>query len=620
LTRSASGQDYRFGQKLLGDCNLEHQIVASCRQLSHGIISSMNSANDLTGGSRLRSAHWYAGDDRHAYIHRAWMRRGLPGDAFTGRPHIAIANTASDLTPCNAHLTEVAASVKNGVYEAGGIPLELPVVSLGETLLRPTAMLWRNMAAMATEEMLRANPIDGVVLLGGCDKTIPALLMAAASVDIPAVVVPGGPMLTGTFRGVSLGCGTDVWRLSEEVRAGTLSAEEFTRSESAMIRSRGHCNTMGTASTMALVAEALGTVVPGVAGTPAADSRLLEAAHGTGRLVVEMVAADRRPSTFLTHASFANAIVTMAAVGGSTNAVVHLLAIAGRLGIDLTLDDFDRIGSHVPLLVDLQPAGRFLMDDFFRAGGLLAVLREVRDLLDPTAVTVTGRPLVDYLDAAPIWDPEVIRLRREPLLTEGGIAVLRGNLAPDGTIIKPAAASPHLIQHRGRALVFDSIEDFNTRIDDPDLEVDADTVLVLRGCGPKGYPGMPEVSNMPLPKKLLAQGVRDMVRICDGRMSGTAYGTVVLHVAPEAAAGGPLALVQTGDEITLDVPGRTLTLEVADEDLQNRRPNAATLAGFANPVRGWERLYIDHVQQADSGADLDFLIGATGDHVSRDSH
>jgi dihydroxy-acid dehydratase len=580
----------------------------------------MTSPNDLTAASRLRSAHWYAGDDRHAYIHRAWMRRGLPGDTFTGRPHIAIANTASDFTPCNAHLTEVAASVKNGVYEAGGIPLELPVVSLGETLLRPTAMLWRNMAAMATEEMLRANPIDGVVLLGGCDKTIPALLMAAASVDLPAVVVPGGPMLTGTFRGVSLGCGTDVWRLSEEVRAGTLSAEQFTRSESAMIRSRGHCNTMGTASTMALVAEALGTVVPGVAGTPAADSRLLEAGHGTGRLVVEMVAAERRPSTFLTHASFANAIVALAAVGGSTNAVVHLLAIAGRLGIDLALDDFDRIGSHVPLLVDLQPAGRFLMDDFFRAGGLLAVLREVRDLLDPTALTVTGRPLVDYLDAAPIWDPEVIRLRREPLLNEAGIAVLRGNLAPAGAIIKPAAASPHLIQHRGPALVFDSIEDFNTRIDDPDLEVDANTVLVLRGCGPKGYPGMPEVSNMPLPKKLLAQGVRDMVRICDGRMSGTAYGTVVLHVVPEAAAGGPLALVQTGDEITLDVPGRMLTLEVPEEELQHRRPDAATLAGFASPVRGWERLYIDHVQQADTGADLDFLVGASGDHVSRDSH
>jgi dihydroxy-acid dehydratase len=577
----------------------------------------MTASND---GSRLRSAQWYAGDDRNAYIHRAWMRRGVPGDAFTGRPHIAIANTASDLTPCNAHLTEVAASVKNGVYEAGGIPLELPVVSLGETLLRPTAMLWRNMAAMATEEMLRANPIDGVVLLGGCDKTIPALLMAAASVDLPAVVVPGGPMLTGTFRGVSLGCGTDVWRLSEEVRAGTLSAEQFTRSESAMIRSRGHCNTMGTASTMALVAEALGTVVPGVAGTPAADSRLLEAAHGTGRLVVEMVAADRRPSTFLTHASFANAIVTMAAVGGSTNAVVHLLAIAGRLGIDLALDDFDRIGSHVPLLVDLQPAGRFLMDDFYRAGGLLAVLREVRDLLDPTAVTVTGRPLVDYLDAAPLWDAEVIRPRGQPLLNEGGIAVLHGNLAPAGAIIKPAAASSHLIQHRGRALVFDSIEDFHARIDDPELDVDANTVLVLRGCGPKGYPGMPEVSNMPLPRKLLAQGVRDMVRICDGRMSGTAYGTVVLHVAPEAAAGGPLALVQTGDEITLDVRSRRLTLEVSEEELLRRRPNAATLTAFANPARGWERLYIDHVQQADTGADLDFLVGATGDRVSRESH
>jgi dihydroxy-acid dehydratase len=481
-------------------------------------------------------------------------------------------------------------------------------------------MLWRNMAAMATEEMLRANPIDGVVLLGGCDKTIPALLMAAASVDLPAVVVPGGPMLTGTFRGVALGCGTDVWRLSEEVRASTLSAEEFTRSESAMIRSRGHCNTMGTASTMALVAEALGMVVPGVAGTPAADSRLLQAAHGAGRLVVEMVGASRRPSTLLTRASFANAIVAMAAVGGSTNAVVHLLAIAGRLGIDLRLDDFDRLGSHVPLLVDLQPAGRFLMDDFFRAGGLLAALREVRDLLDPTALTVTGRPLVDYLDAAPVWDPEVIRPRGKPLLTEGGIAVLRGNLAPDGAIIKPAAASPHLIQHRGRALVFDSIEDFHNRIDDPELDVDADTVLVLRGCGPKGYPGMPEVSNMPLPKKLLAQGVRDMVRICDGRMSGTAYGTVVLHVAPEAAAGGPLALAQTGDEITLDVPGRTLTLEVSEDELQRRRPNAATLTGFAHPVRGWERLYIDHVRQADTGADLDFLVGATGDHVSRDSH
>jgi dihydroxy-acid dehydratase len=570
--------------------------------------------------TELRSAQWYAGDERNAYIHRAWMRRGVPGDAFSGRPQIAIANTASDLTPCNAHLTEVAASVRNGVYEAGGIPLELPVVSLGETQVRPTAMLWRNMAAMATEEMLRANPIDGVVLLGGCDKTIPALLMAAASVDLPAIVVPGGPMLTGTFRGVPLGCGTDVWRLSEEVRAGTLSAEQFMRSESAMIRSRGHCNTMGTASTMALVAEALGAIVPGVAGTPASDSRLLEAAHGTGRLAVEMVTFDRRPSTFLTRASFHNAIVALAAIGGSTNAIVHLLAIAGRLGIDLTLDDFDRTGSHVPVLVDLLPAGRFLMEDFHRAGGLRAVLREVRDLLDRSALTVTGRPLVEYLDDAPIWDPEVIRPRSAPLLAEGGIAVLRGNLAPDGAVIKPAAASPHLLRHRGRTVVFDSIEDFHARIDDPSLGVDADSVLVLRGCGPRGYPGMPEVSNMPLPKKLLAQGVRDMVRVCDGRMSGTAYGTVVLHVTPEAAAGGPLALVQTGDVISLDVAARRIAVEVSDAELAQRTPNEAAVSAFAKPKRGWERLYVDHVQQADTGADLDFLVGSSGSAVSRESH
>ncbi|GLY51268.1 dihydroxy-acid dehydratase [Lentzea sp. NBRC 102530] len=565
----------------------------------------------------LRSEQWYAGDDRNAYIHRAWMRRGTPDDAFR-RPQIAIANSASDLTPCNAHLNEVAQSVSNGVYEAGGNPLNLPVVSLGETNVRPTAMLWRNMAAMAAEEMLRANPVDGVVLLGGCDKTIPALLMAAASVDVPAVVLPGGPMLTGTFRGTPLGCGTDVWRLSEEVRAGTLSQEAFNRSESAMIRSRGHCNTMGTASTMALVAEALGTVVPGVAGTPAPDSRLLEASHGTGKLVVELVEKDRRPSTFLTKASFHNAIVALAAIGGSTNAVVHLLAIAGRLGVDLTLDDFDRVGSGVPLLVDLQPAGRFLMEDFHRAGGLLAVLREVRDLLDPEGVTVTGRPLVEHLDDAPIWDPEVIRTRTEPIITEGGIAVLRGNLAPSGALIKPAAASAHLLQHRGRAVVFDSIEDFHARVDDPDLDVDADSVLVLRGCGPRGYPGMPEVSNMPLPKKLLEQGVRDMVRICDGRMSGTAYGTVVLHVAPEAAAGGPLGLVRTGDVIVLDVANRRIDVEAPD--FLQRSPSTAMAEAFAAPKRGWERLYVDHVLGADTGADLDFLLGSSGSEVTRESH
>ena len=570
--------------------------------------------------SQQRSSQWYSGTDRNGYLHRAWMRRGLPAHAFDGRPHIAIANTASDLTPCNSHLNEVAEAVKQGVWEAGGVPMNLPVVSLGETLVRPTAMLWRNMAAMAAEEMFRANPVDGVVLLGGCDKTIPSLLMAAASVDLPAVVVPGGPMLTGTFRGLPLGCGTDVWKLSEEVRAGTLTDQDFLTSESSMIRSRGHCNTMGTASTMACMAEALGTTIPGIAGTPAPDSRLLETAHDTGQLAVSMVAAGRRPSGQLSRGSFLNAIVALAAIGGSTNAVVHLLAIAGRLGIELSLDDFDRTGADVPLLVDLQPAGRHLMEDFHRAGGLLAVLREVQDLLDPEALTVTGRPLVDHLADARIWDETVIRPRTDPLQAEAGIAVLRGNLAPAGAVIKPAAASPELLRHRGRAVVFDSIEDFHQRIDDPGLDVDADSVLVLRGCGPKGYPGMPEVANLPLPTKLLERGVRDMVRICDGRMSGTAYGTVVLHVAPEAADGGPLGLVRTGDVIELDVPARRLSLDVAPEELQKREPPAAAVAAYAAPTRGWERLYVDHVLQADRGADLDFLTGSSGHEVTRDSH
>ncbi|MFB9449361.1 dihydroxy-acid dehydratase [Dactylosporangium vinaceum] len=564
-----------------------------------------------------RSAQWYAGDDRNSYIHRAWMRRGLPADAFDGRPHIAIANTASDLTPCNAHLDEVARSVANGVYEAGGIPLDLPVVSLGETQVRPTAMLWRNMAAMATEEMLRANPIDGVVLLGGCDKTIPALLMAACSVDLPAVVVPGGPMLTGTFRGVPLGCGTDVWKLSEEVRAGTLSERAFLDSESSMIRSKGHCNTMGTASTMGLLAEVLGMTLPGIAGIPAADSRLLAASHATGVLAVDLVNRDHRPSAVLTRGSFHNAIVALAALGGSTNAVVHLLAIAGRAGIDLTLDDFDRIGAEVPLLVDLQPAGRFLMEDFHRAGGLHAVLAQVADRLDPAAITVTGRPLVEPLPAAQVWDAEVIRSRAEPLQPHAGIAVLRGNLAPDGAVIKPAAASPHLLRHRGPAVVFDSVEDLHARLDDPALDITAESVIVLRGCGPKGYPGMPEVANTPIPAKLLAEGVRDMVRICDGRMSGTAYGTVVLHVSPEAAADGPLSRVRTGDMIVLDVPARTLHVEA---DLDTRDPSPEFLAALARPKRGWERLYVDTVRQADTGADLDFLLGASGDKVPRESH
>ena len=568
----------------------------------------------------MRSDAWYKGKDRDSYIHRAWMRRGLPNNAFDGRPHIAIANTASDLAPCNSHLNEVMEYVKNGVWEAGGVPLNMPAVSLGETQVRPTAMLWRNMSAMATEELLRANPIDGVVLLGGCDKTIPALLMAAASVDLPAIVVPGGPMLTGTYKGKALGCGTDVWKFSEELRAGKMSEEDFLKSEQSMIRSRGHCNTMGTASTMGCVAESLGMTIPGVAGTPAPDSRLLQTAQETGRLIVQMVKDDRKPSDVMTKGSFINAIVALAGIGGSTNAVVHLLAIAGRLGIMLTLDDFDKIGSKVPLLANLQPAGNHLMEDFFRAGGLLALLKELKDLLDPTAITVTGKALVSYLDDAQIFDETVISKRNKPLQDSAGIAVLKGNLAPLGAVIKPAAASKELLKHKGKALVFDSIEDFHTRIDDPNLDVDKNTVLVLRGCGPKGYPGMPEVANMPMPQKLLSQGVRDMVRICDGRMSGTAYGTVILHVAPEAAAFGPLALIQTGDVISLDVEKRTLNVELTDEELNSRKPSQKMIDSLAKPDRGWQKMYIEHVNQADSGADLDFLVGSSGSQVLRESH
>ena len=568
----------------------------------------------------MRSDAWYKGKDRDSYIHRAWMRRGLPNNAFDGRPHIAIANTASDLAPCNSHLNEVMEYVKNGIWEAGGVPLNMPAVSLGETQVRPTAMLWRNMSAMATEELLRANPIDGVVLLGGCDKTIPALLMAAASVDLPAIVVPGGPMLTGTFKGKPLGCGTDVWKFSEELRAGKMSEEDFLKSEQSMIRSRGHCNTMGTASTMGCVAEALGMTIPGVAGTPAPDSRLLQSAQETGRLIVQMIKDDRKPSDVMTKGSFINAIVALAGIGGSTNAVVHLLAIAGRLGIKLTLDDFDKIGSNVPLFANLQPAGTHLMEDFFRAGGLLALLKELKDLMDPKAITVTGKPLVDYLDDAEIFDETVISKRSNPLKDSAGIAVLKGNLAPLGAVIKPAAASKELLKHKGKALVFDSIEDFHARIDDPNLDVDKDSVLVLRGCGPKGYPGMPEVANMPMPQKLLSQGVRDMVRICDGRMSGTAYGTVILHVAPEAAAFGPLALIQTGDVISLDVEKRTLNVELTDEELKNRKPSQKMIDSLAKPDRGWQKMYVDHVNQADTGADLDFLVGSSGSQVLRESH
>jgi dihydroxy-acid dehydratase len=569
----------------------------------------------------MRSADWYGGNSKDSYIHRAWMRRGNPDSAFTGkRPHIAIINTASDLAPCNMHLDEVAQSVKNGIWEAGGVPQNLPMVSLGETNVRPTAMLWRNMVAMATEEMIRANPIDGVVLLGGCDKTIPALLMGAASVNLPAIVVPGGPMLNGTFKGERLGCGTGVWKFSEAVRAGTMSQKDFNNSEKSMIRSKGHCNTMGTASTMGSLAEALGMVLPGTAGTPAPDSRLLQAAHESGIRIVEMVKEDLKPSDIMTSAAFTNAIVTLGAIGGSSNAVVHLLAIAGRLGVKLTLDDFDRIGSRIPLLVNLQPAGEFLMEDLFRAGGLAAVLNEVKRYLDPYAISVTGKPFVESFAGAEIYDSNVIKTHDAPLQPEAGIAVLRGNIAPDGAVIKPAAASKNLLVHSGKAVIFESIEDFHARIDDPDLDVDENSVLVLRGCGPKGYPGMPEVSNMAIPKKLLEKGILDLVRICDGRMSGTAFGTVVLHVSPEGALGGPFSKLQNGDVIELNVPERTLNVKLSDEELAARTPSVAMTTALASPDRGWERLYIEHVEQAHLGADLDFLRGASGSHTPRESH
>ena len=569
----------------------------------------------------MRSADWYAGTSKDAYIHRAWMRRGNPDSAFDGsRPQIAILNTASDLAPCNMHLDELAQSVKNGIWEAGGVPHNLPMVSLGETNVRPTAMLWRNMVAMATEEMIRANPIDGVILLGGCDKTIPALLMGAASVNLPTIIVPGGPMLNGTFKGRPLGCGTDVWRFSADVRAGKMSQEEFNASESSMIRSKGHCNTMGTASTMGCMAEALGMTLPGLAGTPAADARLLKASHESGRRIVEMVKEDLKPQDILTFGAFRNAIVALGAIGGSTNAVVHLLAIAGRAGVELTLDDFDEIGSRIPLLVNLQPAGEHLMEDLFRAGGLRAVLKEVEKHLDRQAINVTAKPLVDSLVGAEIFDSTVIATYEKPLQPEAGIAVLRGNIAPDGAVIKPAAASAELLVHIGPAIVFESIEDFHARIDDPDLDVDENSVLVLRGCGPKGYPGMPEVSNMAIPKKLLERGIQDLVRICDGRMSGTAFGTVVLHVSPEGAAGGPLSRIRTGDLIELDVPARALNVKISEAELAARTPSQAMLAALAQPTRGWERMYIDHVEQAHLGADLDFLRGASGSASPRESH
>jgi L-arabonate dehydrase len=572
--------------------------------------------------NRYRSASWFAKLDKDGFIHRSWLGRGLPRDVFDGRPVIGICNTWSELTPCNAHFRELADHVKRGVWEAGGLPFEFPVTSMGETSLRPTAMLFRNLVSMDVEESIRGNPIDGVVLLCGCDKTTPALVMGAASCDLPALVVSGGAMLNGRFRGRDIGSGTDVWRFSEEVKAGTMSPEEFFDAESCMSRSSGVCMVMGTASTMATMVEALGMSLPQNAAIPAVDSRRYALAHIAGRRIVEMVEQDVRPSHILTRQAFENAIRVNGAVGGSTNAVIHLLAMAGRIGVNMSLDDWDRLGRDVPTLVDLMPSGRYLMEDFYYAGGVPAVLRALgeKGLLHPDALTVNGKTIGANSVEAKNWNAEVIRPFEKPLVESGGIAVLRGNLAPDGAVLKPSAASPHLMKHKGRAVVFETIEDYKARIADPALDVDETCVLVLKNCGPKGYPGMAEVGNMGLPPKVLEKGVTDMVRISDARMSGTAYGTVVLHVAPEAAAGGPLGLVQTGDPIALDVPDRTLVLEVSAEELAGRRPSHATVDGFARPRRGWERLYVDHVLQADTGADLDFLVGSSGSNVSRESH
>lgn len=574
--------------------------------------------NERVTPVQLRTSRWYEGSTRDHFIHRSWMKRGLPDDAFTGKPMIGICNSASELAPCNQHLDDLVEHVKRGVWESGGVPLEFPVMSLGETQIQPTTMLLRNLMAMDVEESIRANPIDAVVLLAGCDKTTPAMLMGAASVDLPAIMVTGGPMLTGRHLGRALGSATDMWRMSEEVRAGTLTAEAFLATESVMTRSAGHCNPMGTASTMASMAEALGMTLPDNAAIPAPDARRRRLAHLTGRRIVQMVRDDLRPSAVLTRSAFENAIRVLAAIGGSSNAVIHLLAIAGRVGVDLDLDDFDRIGSRLPLLANVMPAGEYLMEDFFEAGGIPAVMAELADLLDGDALAVTGMPIREHWAGRHSWNRNVIRTLDDPLIAEAGIAVLRGNLCPQGAIVKPSAASPELLTHTGPALVFDTIEDFKARVDDPDLDVTADTVMVLRGCGPTGYPGMPEVGNMPLPAKLLAQGVGDMVRISDARMSGTAFGTTVLHTAPESNVGGPLALVRTGDLITLDVPARTLTVHVDDAELAQRAADwVAPPRAFA---RGWYRLYVDHVTQADTGCDLDFLIGASGSEITRESH
>jgi dihydroxy-acid dehydratase len=553
-------------------------------------------------------------------IYRSWLRaEGFPPEVFDGRPVIGIANSWSELTPCNAHLRGLAEAVKRGVWQAGGWPLEFPTMSLGETLMRPTAMLFRNLMSMEVEELLRANPIDGVVLLSGCDKTTPAMLMAAASADLPAIMVTGGPMLNGKFRGEDVGSGTHVWKFEAELAAGRMTQAECVLAESGMARSCGHCMTMGTASTMACLAETLGMQLPGSAAWPAADSRRVLTAQQAGQRIVALARDQVRPSAILTPKAFENAIRVNAAIGGSTNAVIHLLAIAGRAGVPLRLADFDELAKDVPTLVNLMPSGRYLMEDFCYAGGVPAVMAELGGFLHTDHVTVTGKTLAENISDAKCWNRDVIRSLAEPFAPPGtGTAVLRGNLCPDGAVIKQSAASPHLLKHRGKALVFDSIEEYHEAAVRPDLDADESTVLIVRGAGPRGYPGMPEIGNFVLPTKLLKRGVTDMVRISDARMSGTGYGTVVLHVAPEAAAGGPLALIRTGDWVSLDVPARSLTVEVTDEELRRRR--AAWQPAPSVPGRGYARLYAEHVLQANQGADLDFLVGSSGCDVPRHNH
>ena len=569
---------------------------------------------------KLRSQAWFGRQDRDGFLYRSWMKnQGWPNDLFQDRPVIGICNTWSELTPCNAHFRDLAESVKRGVWEAGGFPLEFPVMSLGETQLRPTAMLFRNLASMDVEESIRGNPIDGVVLLMGCDKTTPSLLMGAASCDLPTIGLSGGPMLSGKFHGCDLGSGTGLWQMTDRVRAGTMKLEEFFEAEGSMHRSKGHCMTMGTASTMASMVEALGMSLPGNAAIPAVDARRNTLAQLTGRRIVQMVKDDLCISRILTREAFENAVFTNAAIGGSTNAVIHLMAIAGRTGSPLELRDFDRLGSSLPCLVDIQPSGKHLMEDFFYAGGLPAVLRELGEagVLHRDALTANGQSIWKNVREAPCWNRDVIRTFAEPFKASAGIAVLHGNLAPDGAVIKPSAASPSLMRFRGRAVVFESIEEFHARINDETLDIDETCVMVLKNCGPRGYPGMAEVGNMLLPAKVLRKGVTDMVRISDARMSGTAYGTVVLHISPEAAVGGPLALVHSGDNILLDVAKRELRLDVDGQTLARRR---AEWTPAPRPNRGWLKLYADHVMQADKGADLDFLVGRSGASVPRDSH